>query len=140
MNPRHSCLEELHNVELKVTPARLGVLAALENAKWPLDISSVESYLARYAIRVDKATVFRIINSLTQKGLAVPIQFNEGKLRYEHVKKANHHHFVCENCGEVEDISDCNIGKLEKAIEKQKGLLVHRHSLEFFGTCKKCQH
>ena len=68
MNPRHSCLEELHNVELKATPARLGVLAALENTKMPLDISSVEGYLAKHAIRVDKTTVFRIINSLTQKG------------------------------------------------------------------------
>lgn len=140
MNPGHSCLEELHNVELKATPARLGVLAALENTKSPLDISSIENYLTRHNIKVDKATVFRIINSLTRKGLAVPIQFNEGKLRYEHVKKANHHHFVCENCGRVEDISDCNIGKLEKAIKKQKGLLVHHHSLEFFGFCKKCQH
>jgi len=133
-------LDELHNVDLKATPARLGVLAALENTKRPLDISSVESYLAGHNIKVDKATVFRIINSLKRKGLAVPVQFNEGKLRYEHVKKANHHHFVCENCGQIEDISNCNIGKLEKAIEKQKGLLVHRHSLEFFGICKKCRH
>ncbi len=133
-------MDELHNVDLKATPARLGVLAALENTKRPLDISSVESYLAGHNIKVDKATVFRIINSLKRKGLAVPVQFNEGKLRYEHVKKANHHHFVCENCGQIEDISNCNIGKLEKAIEKQKGLLVHRHSLEFFGICKKCRH
>ena len=61
-------MDELHNVDLKATPARLGVLAALENTKRPLDISSVESYLAGHNIKVDKATVFRIINSLTQKG------------------------------------------------------------------------
>lgn len=134
----HSCEEELRRLELKVTPARLGVLSALEKAETPLDITSIRGLLHDHNISADRVTVFRIINSLTKKGIAIPIQFNEGKLRYEHSAKANHHHFICEKCSLVEDILDCNIKQLEKTIQTKKGILIKRHSLEFFGLCKNC--
>lgn len=139
LNKQHSCEEELRSVELKATPARIGVLAALEETTEPIDVNSLVGYLKSHHIKADKATVFRIMNSFTEKGLAVPIQLNEGKFRYEHADKANHHHFICDNCGNIEDIADCNIEELEKTLKKKKGLLVIRHSLEFFGLCKNCQ-
>lgn len=135
---RHNCQQELREADLKVTPARLGVLAALEHTNTPLDVNEVIDYLKQHTIQADKVTVFRIMNSLTQKGLIVPIQLNENKLRYEHAAKADHHHFVCEQCGGIEDISDCSIEELEKDIQHKKGLVIKRHSLEFFGICKNC--
>jgi len=135
---KHDCQQELHTAALKVTPARLGVLAALEHTDTPLDVNEIIDYLKHHSIQADKVTVFRIMNSLTEKGLIVPIQLNESKLRYEHAAKADHHHFVCEQCGNIEDISDCNIFLLEKDIQRKKGLIIKRHSLEFFGICKNC--
>ena len=135
----HDCKKELRKVALKVTPARLGILEALEKSDKPLDVLSIMGYLEKKDIKADRVTVFRIVNILTDKGLTKPIQFNDGKLRYEHSLKAEHHHFICENCGIVEDIMDCNIELLEKNIKKNKGLIIKRHSLEFFGLCKKCQ-
>lgn len=135
----HDCREELKEVDLKVTPARLGVLAALEQSETPLDVSNLIQYLKAKKIKADKVTVFRIMNALTGKGIVIPIQFNEGKLRYESTAKADHHHFICENCARIEDISDCNISELEKNISQKKGLLIKHHSLEFFGLCANCQ-
>lgn len=135
----HDCKEELRHVELKVTPARLGVLAALESTDTPLDIVTIMAYLHKKHIKADKVTVFRIMNALTEKGLIKPIQFNEGKLRYEYGALADHHHFVCEKCGSIQDVTGCNIDALEKEITKKKGVLVKRHSLEFFGLCADCQ-
>jgi len=135
----HDCIKELRSVDLKVTPARLGVLAALEETSLPLDVSYLIQYLKEQNIKADKVTVFRIINALTEKGLVIPIQLGEGKFRYEHSSRADHHHFICENCGMIEDISDCDIDELQKEMQEKKGLLVKRHSLEFFGLCKNCQ-
>lgn len=135
----HDCKEELRDAKLKVTPARLGVLAAVESAKTPLDIASIVSYLAKRRIKADKVTVFRIMNILTKKGLVKPIQFNEGKLRYEYGARADHHHVICEHCGIIRDIIGCNMETLEKSITKRTGILIKRHSLEFFGLCADCQ-
>ncbi len=134
----HDCKEELKQAALKITPARLAVLEALEEASQPLDVLTIAKYLSKKGINADLATIFRVINTFTDKGLAVPIQLQEGKLRYEHSQKADHHHFICENCGYIEDISDCNVSTVEQSIS-QKGLLVKRHSLEFFGLCRNCQ-
>jgi len=139
VSTKHDCTKELKVANLKITPARLGVLEALENADTPVDVASVIGYLKNHKVKADKVTVFRIINALTEKGLAKSVQFNEGKLRYEHAGKADHHHFICESCGVIKDISDCKIDVIEKEMKKKKGLLVKSHSLEFFGLCADCQ-
>lgn len=134
----HDCSIELRDADLKVTPARLAVLKLLEKVNKPLDVGSIIDYLKDHHIKADPVTAFRIINQFTDKGLTRKISFQEGKFRYELSNKEDHHHLVCENCGNIEDISDCNISSLEAEIEQRKDFKVKRHSLEFFGLCKNC--
>lgn len=134
----HSCKEELREASLKVTPARLAVLTLLEQTDTPLDAPSIIEYLQKNKINADPATVFRMMSVFTNKGITKQLEFGEGKFRYEKVGD-EHHHLICEMCGQVSDISDCNIKGLEKEIQKKKDFLVKRHSLEFFGLCKNCQ-
>lgn len=136
---QHDCKQELRSADLKATPARLAILQLLEDTQTPLDTATIINFLNKKNIKTDQATVFRIINMFTDKGLTRQIQLNEGKFRYELSSKPDHHHFICEKCGAIEDISDCNIEKLEKEIAQKKNLLVKRHSLEFFGVCSLCQ-
>jgi Fe2+ or Zn2+ uptake regulation protein len=136
---QHDCKDELNDVQLRATPARIALMNLLETADKPLDVQSMINFLDKKAIKTDPATVFRIVNLFTEKGLVKPIQLNEGKFRYELTDKADHHHFVCKKCGDIEDISDCNISALEKEIEKKKKFKVTSHSLEFFGICAACQ-
>lgn len=138
-NILHDCKEELRESDLKVTPARLAVLKLLESTEAPVDVASIISYLDDKGIKADPATVFRIMNVFTERGLAKQIQLQEGKARYELAANADHHHLVCSRCGDIQDISDCNIDGLERDIEKKKGFKVTSHSLEFFGICKSCQ-
>ncbi len=136
---KHDCKDELREAELKATPARVAILQLLEQTDKPIDVSSIIDYLKAHDMEADQATVFRIINAFTKKGLTKQLQFHEGKFRYELVSKGEHHHLICENCGSIEDISDCNISDLEKDIEKKKQFKVKSHALEFFGLCSNCQ-
>lgn len=135
----HDCKTELNEVNLRATPARIALMNLLEKADKPLDVKEMIEFLEKKDIQTDPATVFRIVNMFTEKGLVKPIQFNEGKFRYELIDKADHHHLVCEKCGDIQDISDCNIDVLENHIEKKKDFKVTSHSLEFFGICSDCQ-
>src|SRR3990167_10714281 len=135
----HDCSEELRTAALKVTPKRLAVLKVLEHSDKPIDIATIIDYLETNDIKADPATVFRIINSFTDKGITKQIQLNEGKFRYEHSSKKDHHHLICENCGGIEDISDTFITDIEDNIKRNKKFLVKRHSIEFFGVCTQCQ-
>lgn len=136
---QHDCRTELNDVELRATPARIAVMRLLETTDKPVDVQTIISFLETKGISADPATVFRIINMFTEKGLAKQIQLQEGKARYELAASADHHHLVCTKCGDIQDISDCNIDVLENHIEKKKQFKVTSHSLEFFGICNNCQ-
>ena len=138
-NIQHNCKGELNNVNLRATPARMALMSFLEASDKPVDVQTMIDYLDKKEISTDPATVFRIVNMFTQKGLTKQIQLQEGKFRYELSNKANHHHLVCTQCGDIQDISNCNIHALEKDIHKKKKFKVTSHSLEFFGVCSDCQ-
>ncbi len=137
INTQHDCRRELQEVSLQVTPARVATMQLFESHDTPLDAQHLIDHLQK-DLGIDRVTVFRIINAFVEKGLLRKVEFGEGKARYE-LNKGEHHHLICEQCGKIEDISDCNIGELEKDIKKKKGFLVRQHSLEFFGLCKDCQ-
>jgi Fe2+ or Zn2+ uptake regulation protein len=136
---KHDCKSELNEAELRATPARLALMHLLESSDKPVDVQSMIEYLGKKDIQTDPATVFRIVNMFTEKGLTRQIQLQEGKFRYELAAKEDHHHLVCTSCGDIQDISDCNIDVLENHIEKKKHFKVTSHSLEFFGLCSNCQ-
>jgi len=129
----------LHKVDLKTTPAREAVLELLYEARAPLDVGAIIGYLSKTGIETDPATIFRMMNTFTEKGITRQIQLHEGKARYELASLPEHHHLVCEKCGRIEDISNCAIQPLEEEIASKKKFLVKRHSLEFFGVCRSCQ-
>jgi len=136
---KHNCTIELHEAQLRATPARIAVMNFLETTNHPVDVSMVRDYLDRQQIGTDPATVFRMMNMFMEKGIVKQISFNEGKFRYELSSKPDHHHLLCESCGAIEDFSDCAISTLETDIMKRKGFFVKSHSLEFYGLCKKCR-
>ncbi|MBI2327801.1 transcriptional repressor [Candidatus Curtissbacteria bacterium] len=140
MSVNHDCRNELKEASLKATPARLAILKLLESTEKPVDVKAVRSFIRKNNSKTDPATIFRILNSFTKRGLARQIYLNESKARYERANKIEHHHLICQSCGQVQDILDCTIFDLEKDILKKKGFLVKTHSMEFFGLCLRCQH
>ncbi len=128
----------LHNSDLKVTSARVSVLSFLDHSDAPLDVDAIYEHVTSEHEEADRATIYRIIEMLYQKGIVKRLEFGEGKYRYE-LAGDDHHHLICENCGKIEDISDCGISEWEKEIKDKKKFNVKRHSLEFYGVCQQCQ-
>lgn len=137
MKVQHDCKEELKQVDLHITPARVAALEIFESHDTPVDAQHITEHLYK-EVGIDRVTVFRILNAFTEKGLIRKLEFGEGKARYE-LNKGEHHHLICEECQNIEDIDNCHIEELKEQIEKQKGFTVKKHSLEFFGICKDCQ-
>ncbi len=127
----------LNKHDLKITQARISLLELIEKENKPLDSQFLIDTL-KQKFKVDKVTIFRILNVLTEHGILRKLEFGEGKARYE-LNTEDHHHLICQSCGNIEDISDCNIEALEKEIKQKKHFLVKLHTLEFYGLCKDCQ-
>lgn len=128
---------QLQYYHLKGTKPRVAVLHVLKEENRPLDVNEILNGLEAHKIAADQATIYRILDIFSQKGLIQRFEFQEGKFRYEKAGE-DHHHLICEKCGRIEDISDCNIGELEKEVAQKKKFKVKRHALEFYGLCNKC--
>lgn len=129
--------EQLKKHKLKATPARLRILSVLEETPRPLSIQSVREKLED--LKIDQATVYRTLNTFHMLGLVKTVDFQHGHSHYELTNRPHHHHLVCTNCGAVEDVQGCRVVPEDMQVLKRSGFAsIEDHSLEFFGTCKKC--
>lgn len=135
---QHNCKDELKASNLKVTPARVGVMRFLESVGDPADADTILKDLIKEGINADPATIYRILDILHRRDLIQRIELGEGKYRYEKSEN-HHHHLICTNCGKIEDVKADFLSNLEGQIREKNGFLVKNHSLEFFGLCKNCQ-
>ncbi len=139
MTNKTSPSDKLKNVGLKITKARLSVLAILAEVSRPVDVDEIERVLKKKRIAADQATIYRVLDALYQNKLIIRLDFHEGKFRYELKSDDDHHHLICQNCGRTEDVVDCPVNELDKKIFSQKQFVVKQHALEFFGLCRQCQ-
>ena len=129
---------QLRKAGYKVTPARLAILSVLNRAKKPLNVQQIMDRLEDK--KIDTATVYRNLNTLKTSGLVLHIDFQQTHALYELATKGDHHHVVCTQCDQVEDVHNCALDHMTKEALKQSNFAsITNHSLEFFGLCKNCK-
>jgi Fur family transcriptional regulator, ferric uptake regulator len=133
----------LKEKKIKKTLARETILNILKKSKKPIDVNEIIKKLKSIKIKVDRVTVFRSINLLLKKKLINKVELNEGKYRYELASLPHHHHLVCTNCGNINDIESNplheEIDKISKSANKIFNFKIEEHKVEFFGKCKICK-
>jgi Fur family transcriptional regulator, ferric uptake regulator len=123
---------------VKNTPARSAIMEFLSNSITPVDVEQIINYLRSQKLNTNKVTVYRILDFMLNNGIVKRLEFGEGKYRYE-IQKDHHHHLICTNCGQIDDIPGEFLEGFDENIREVKGFLIKRHTLEFFGLCKNCQ-
>jgi len=120
----------------RFTTQKKEVLSQLQ--KKPQSVLAIFKQLQSKKCSVDKATVYRILSHFVRIGIVREINLNNREALFELDSCDHHHHLVCEKCGEIEDVA-LKEEPLLSAVKKQSTFQIKRHSLEFFGLCKKCQ-
>ncbi len=112
---------------------------------WQLFLSSSRGYTlpeACKALRTQKigqATIYRMVNLLREHNFLHTIQTEDGKSRYIAAGPQHSHHLVCRSCGISQEVTDCELGVLEKLLSLETGFTIEGHHLEFYGLCPKCR-
>jgi Fur family ferric uptake transcriptional regulator len=86
------------------------------------------------------ATVYRVLELLTTKGLVQRIDLGEGIARYEPADHAgdHHHHLLCDGCGKVEAFADPELERTLRKVERRTGYAVAGHDVVLRGACRDC--
>ncbi len=87
--------------------------------------------------RLSMGTIYRNLSILEKQGLVKKIDFGSTYDRFE-ANITPHYHFICEVCGAIKDLELPVEYQLEKKVEEETHMTVHKHRIEFFGICNAC--
>lgn len=130
--------QSLKDIGLKATLPRRKILELFEASK-VRHLSAEDVYKALIAEDIDigLATVYRVLTQFEQAGLLSRQHFETGKSVFELNEGQHHDHLVCLQCGRVEEFFDAQIESRQNEIAKEKGFVLHGHSLALYADCTK---
>ncbi|MEO8592966.1 MAG: Fur family transcriptional regulator [Candidatus Solibacter sp.] len=128
--------QAFETVALRPTAQRYAVLEFL--ARHSVHATAEEIFLAvnRKDPRASRATVYNNLRSLEKAGLVREVSSQGKAARYD-ANLHRHHHFICEQCGKVEDISWFDL-PVSAAGAVLAGRDVSNYEIVFRGACLGC--
>ena len=127
----------LKKAELKSTKKRQLLLFLLQKQARPMTAEELHE-AANGILPMNVSTVYRTLNTLTEKGILSRSVRQDGKAYYSLPKKDHYHRLLCDLCGKVIPIETCPLSELEETLQAKTGFRITGHSLEFTGLCPEC--
>ena len=120
---------------LRCTPQRYAVMAFLmEHNRHP---TAAEIFAAVNSMdpRSSRATTYNNLRDLVQAGLVREVAVEGRAARFD-AKGMQHHHFICDHCGHVEDMEWYDVPKPAPGILGKR--ILRESEVIFRGLCTKC--
>ncbi len=133
-------LTALHGGGYRNGVARRAVVELLGRQDCCLTAQEIFDELRAEGRQVGIASIYRVLDLLTEKSLLQRIDLGAGTARYEpvHASGQHHHHLVCAACGKVEAFADEKLERALHEVEGKTGYSVAGHDVVLRGTCRTC--
>lgn len=121
--------------------ARRAVVDVLAGQGCALSAFELEDALGRGDRRVGRASVYRILEELERLKLVTRVEVGDGIARFEAVDPEgdHHHHFVCEECGDLTPFRDNELEKVITRVAQRLKFDVGEHDITLRGACDRCK-
>lgn len=120
---------------LRSTPQRYAVLEFLSRTPVHATAEEVFEAVNRLDPRASRATIYNSLRALVDARLVREVAADSRAARFEaHIEK--HHHFICDQCGAVEDIAWFDVPAHNR--RALGGRSVRECELTLRGSCEKC--
>ena len=130
--------KRIRSVGLRATPARVATLQIVRETPGPVTHADVAAKLCDSG--VDKATAFRNLNDMTERGLLRRAELGGNVYRFEEIgageKNAPHPHFVCIDCGSISCLEDARLTAESQRSSEKFGEV---NEILLRGICKNCK-
>ena len=121
---------------LAATEKRLLVVRALAEAEGP---ATPQELLATLGARLNRVTLYRILDLLVEHNVATRHNAGERAFRYcLHTGHENHAHFTCSRCGHTECLDSGGFGADLSELLSHLPMRVDTAEIRFGGVCQGC--
>ncbi|UFH59967.1 Fur family transcriptional regulator [Sulfurovum mangrovi] len=123
---------------LKATFQRINILETIEKYGH-ITIDAIYEEVSRIHASLSLATVYKNILLMVEKKVLVEVPVAGQKSKYE-LKKEDHIHLVCTECGMVEDKPLINsVDTLIEDMTKEEKFALSSEQINLYGVCRACQ-
>ena len=120
---------------LRCTPQRHAVMAFLMERNSHPTAAEIFEAVNRVDPRSSRATTYNNLRDLVQAGLVREVAVEGRAARFD-AKGMRHHHFICDRCGNVEDLEWYDVPRpASRSLGKR---MLRECELIFRGLCTKC--
>ena len=120
---------------LRCTPQRYAVMAFLMECNRHPTAAEIFEAVNRVDPRSSRATTYNNLRDLVEAGLVREVAVEGRAARFD-AKGVRHHHFICDRCGDVEDMEWYDVPK--PALGSLGKRVVRDCEVIFRGLCTKC--
>jgi Fe2+ or Zn2+ uptake regulation protein len=132
-------IDRCRSAGLRRTRALEELLEVLSESRRPMTLAELAAS-DRLAGKCDKATVFRLLQRLAERGVVRRLGLHERAAYFTLLVPGRHSDYlICTSCGSIEAVAaPCPVHRLEDEIREKTGFRNLYHELEFFGVCPAC--
>ena len=132
-------VQKCRDLGLRRTKALELLIQTLLDSPRPMTLAELSEH-KNLNDQCDRATVFRLLQRLTDKGIVRRLGLHERAAYFTLLLEGRHQDFlICSECGKIEAIqAPCPVHQLEIEIADSTGFTKLYHELEFFGICPDC--
>jgi Fur family transcriptional regulator, peroxide stress response regulator len=120
---------------LRCTPQRYAVMAFLLECNRHPTAAEIFKAVNRVDPRSSRATIYNNLRDLVEAGLVREVAVEGRAARFD-AKDMRHHHFICDRCGNVEDVAWYEIHRPTSRFLGKR--IVRECELIFRGLCVTC--
>jgi Fur family ferric uptake transcriptional regulator len=130
----------LRDAGLRAGGARSAVLELLARQDCCASAQELYETLEASGRSVGIASVYRVLDTLSELRLVQRVDIGDGVARYEPAGGGDHHHHVvCGDCGKVEPFSDPSLERAIELASSRLGYSVEGHEVVLRGECGECR-
>ena len=131
-------MDTIGEADMKYTNQRVEIIAFLREHKGHPTVDEVYDGVRKKLTRISKATVYKNLKFLSQKGLLEEVNV-KGVTRFE-ANFVPHHHLICRKCGKMDDFQSEELFDYSmKIAEDIEEFSIDSMSTNFYGICKQCK-
>ena len=128
----------LNESDLKATFQRMQLLESIEE-HGHMSIEAIYDQVVKTHPSLSLATVYKNIILMVEKGVLVEVPIEGKKSKYE-LRKEDHIHLVCTECGEVEDKPRMEeTDTILNTLTSSEHFKLTKQQINLYGVCEHCQ-
>ncbi|TAK32482.1 MAG: transcriptional repressor [Chloroflexota bacterium] len=135
---RNELERELQDQGYRLTPQRTMILDVIRESDDHVSAEQIYARVREVYPHVNISTVYRTLDLLSGLSLVTRTDLGEGRVLYHWAEKSDHHHLICQKCGDVALLDNDLLKPLKQTLYVRYGFHASLDHFALFGRCAKC--